>query len=564
MDAPRQSNLATARDAQRTRRWRYALMMFLSLAVGGSFPSSTPANESYVAAAENAEAFLEQAAEYDRFGEAEAVDAYFQATVQARELLAVASLGGLDLAEVFELYNEALAGLLDTGQRYGRLDPRGQLIVIMGGRQVVVPLKYAGFVWHAHDFARLTPAGDYSNERIKINYQSTGVGVPLVVERFAPTNPGPFLTSWQPFGATAVLSRAAGSFSGYELELYNPLSTDRISINGLAMPLARDLTAPLAAIVNEVPRQYLQGFLAPTDTSTQPQLVMLEPYQRGKIPVVFIHGLYSDPITWVDMINSLRAQSDLYDQFQIWTFRYPTGGNLMESAAALRAMLAQIRGVYDPYHLDPAMGRMVLVGHSLGGLVSKLQITNSQNRMWQAVAVRPFAEVQAPQPIMLRLSQALFFAPVSSVSRVVFIGTPHRGSDMAQRVTGRIGSSLVSFGSEEDAAWQELVEENLGVFRDDIADHRPTTINFLEPDNPLLVTLERLPIRAAVSMHSIIGTAVMKPLAGPGDGVVSVESAQHCGASTFLVDATHEELHKEPESIAEVARILRLHAMTAR
>jgi hypothetical protein len=162
------------------------------------------------------------------------------------------------------------------------------------------------------------------------------------------------------------------------------------------------------------------------------------------------------------------------------------------------------------------------------------------------------------------LSQALFFEPAPSVTRVVFIGTPHRGSTMAQRVVGRVGSSLVSFGSDEDAAWHELVDNNRSVFRADVSDRPPTTIEFLEPDNPLLMTLERLPIPADVGLHSIIGTGKTKPLAGPGDGVVSVASATHCGVSTFLVDATHEELHKVSESIDEVARILRSHAMTVR
>jgi pimeloyl-ACP methyl ester carboxylesterase len=549
----------------RTQRMTCETFVLVTLLAISCIASAAPLDESYVATVlDTTEALLEQAREHDRFNESETVDAYFQAAVQAYQLMASAPWLGPGISDVAALYNEALTGLIDSGQRYGRLDPRGQLIVVVAGRRVSVPCKYAGFAWQPRDFSRLTPATEFSNAAIKHHYENAGVGVPLVVERFASMNAGPFLSPWQPFGATAVLSRDARSPGGYVLELCNPLSTDRIMLGGVSMTLARDLTAPLAAIVNEVPRQYLQGFLAPADTATQPQLVMLEPYQRGKIPVVFIHGLYSDPITWVDMINSLRVQSDLYEQFQIWTFRYPTGGNLLESAAALRAMLVQIRQIYDPCHLDPAMGNMVLVGHSLGGLMSKLQVTKSEDRMWQAIAAQPFTGVQAPREILMRLSQAIFFQPVPNVRRVVFIGTPHRGSYMAQRVAGRIGSSLVSFGSEEDAAWQELIDDNPQVFRGDISDRRPTTLDFLEPDNPLLMALERLPIRATVSMHSIIGTAVTKPLAGRGDGVVSVESAQHCGASTFLVDTTHEELHKVPESIAEVARILRVHAVTVR
>lgn len=560
MDATHQPCSAAAQTARRLRWWRLVLVLLCVM----SCASFAIASESFVAAAtETTEAFLDQAREQDRFAEAEAVDSYFQAAVHAYELLATATVLGLDVNDFAAFYNEALAGLIDTGQRHGRLDPRGQLIVNSGGRPAIVPLRYDGFAWHPRDFSRLTPAGEFSNTNIKHHYANTGLGVPLVVERFATICPGPFLEPWQPFGATALLAREPGSNSGYTLVLCNPLASDRATISGLQLPLARDLTAPLAAIVNEVPRQYLQGFLAPTDTASQPKLVMLEPYQRGKIPVVFIHGLYSDPITWVDMINSLRAQNDLYDQYQIWTFRYPTGGNLMESAAALRAMLARAQATYDPLQTDPAMGRMVLVGHSLGGLVSKLQVTKSENLMWQAIALAPLATVQAPQDTLMRLSQALYFRPVPTVGRVIFIGTPHRGSSRAQRVAGRIGSSLVSFGSAEDAMWQELLDNNPHVFRDDVADQRPTTINFLEPDSPLLMTLERLPIRAAVGLHSIIGTGGTNPLAEPGDGVVAVSSAMHCGSSTLFVDAKHEELHKVQESIDEVARILRLHAATA-
>ncbi len=61
----------------------------------------------------------------------------------------------------------------------------------------------------------------------------------------------------------------SGGCGGQVLELYNPLAFDTVVWGGVPHPLARDLTAPLAAIVNEAPRQYLRGFTAPTDTSVQ-------------------------------------------------------------------------------------------------------------------------------------------------------------------------------------------------------------------------------------------------------------------------------------------------------
>jgi pimeloyl-ACP methyl ester carboxylesterase len=316
----------------------------------------------------------------------------------------------------------------------------------------------------------------------------------------------------------------------------------------------------MAAIVNQAPRQYLRGFTAPSDTSVQPQLVMIEPYQRGKIPVVFIHGLYSDPITWVDMVNDLRAQRDLYDQFQFWTFRYPTGGDVLASAAALRQKLELVRDTFDCQHTDPAMDSVVLIGHSLGGLISKLQVATSYDLLWREIAQQPFSAVRARADVQMRLAQAFFFEAQPTVRRVIFIGTPHRGSGMARRLAGRIGNTLIQFGSEEEAMYRQLIDDNPYVFKPYLKRERPTTITLLEPESPLLAGLARMPVSCATHVHSIIGTGGANPFAEPGDGVVAVSSARHYGDSELFVPAEHEMLHRHPAAIQEVIRILRLHA----
>ena len=221
----------------------------------------------------------------------------------------------------------------------------------------------------------------------------------------------------------------ATTVSDHTLDLYNPLVFDAVSWNGVPRPLARDLTAPLAAVVNETPRQYLRGFTAPSDTSVQPQLVMIEPYQRGKIPVVFVHGLYSDPITWVDMINELRAQRDLYDQYQFWTFSYPTGGDVLVSAAVLRQRLQLARQTYDGQHADPAMDAMVLVGHSLGGLVSKMQVTTSYDLLWNEIALQPFDALRASPEVRMKLAKR----PVLRTGADGHAGRVHRHAAPGQR-----------------------------------------------------------------------------------------------------------------------------------
>ncbi len=505
-----------------------------------------------------AQAAFDEGKRLDRLDDAAAVDRYFQAAALAAEGISPTGAGDPVAARSESIYRQALWCLIDAGQRFGRLDPRGQLTVLDGGQRVV-PLRYFGFAWKPHEFSRLS-AADVSSQGIAQRHVRPGLGIPLIGERVSGCEEV-FSAPWQPFAVTAVLKPVTdgSTAGGYALELYNPLLFDCVAWRGGARPLSADITAPIAAFVHDSPRQYFRGFTAPSDVSVRPKLTMLEPYQPGKIPVVFIHGLYSDPITWADMINGLLAQRDLYEQYQFWTYRYPTGGDVLSSTSALRNDLRLARATFDPERSDRAMDAMVLVGHSLGGLVAKMQVTTSYDLLWREAAVQPFDALRAPPELEAQLARGFFFDPVAEVKRVVFIGTPHRGSGMARRAAGRIGNMLIRFDTAEDKQYQMLLEQNRDVFKPFLQRRRPTTIALLEPENPFLAALDRLPINCQTRLHSIIGTGGLNPTEAPGDGVVPVCSAEHAGDSALEVPARHEWLHRHPSAIAEVSRILRLH-----
>jgi triacylglycerol esterase/lipase EstA (alpha/beta hydrolase family) len=520
---------------------------------------------SYLAARSQQE--LSNADELDRRGQDRSVDVYYRATLHAAQALEAGGFPSAEGQSAWQVYHRGLVGLIDAGQRYGRLDPRGQLTLREGSRRVI-PINYYGFSWLPGDFNQLALAERFRSRDITNHHASEGLGLALVAVRISPSKDERLFRPRQPFAVTAVLRPLAPSIPAATLdegeavlEFYNPLAISAVTWHGQRTPLARDLTAPLAAVVNEAPRQYLRGFTAPTDTSVEPKLIMTERYARGKIPVVFIHGLYSDPITWVDVFNDLRVQPDLYQRFQFWVFRYPTGGVVLESAAQLRAQLALARQVSAPASDDPALDSMVLIGHSLGGLLSKMQIANSYDLLWNQAARQPLEAVRASEQVRVRLARSFFFEPLPFVSRVVFVGTPHRGSVLARRLAGRIGSSLVSFGPQATEEYMQLMNSNRDVFKPAITESRPTTINFLEPDNPFLNALGQMPVNPAVRLHSIVGTGKLSPVGEPGDGVVEVSSARCRGVdSEWFVPAQHEKLHRDPESITEMARILRLHA----
>jgi pimeloyl-ACP methyl ester carboxylesterase len=511
--------------------------------------------------------FLADARELDRQQCARCVDFYYRAALRSAKILDAETCGGAGCRSTWLVYHSSLGGLIEAGQRYGRLDPRCQLVVDER-RGRAIPVVHHGFAWRPSDFSRLVSSSRFQSRQIAHRFGDCGIGHALVGERVACCQEELFFRPRQPFAVTAVL-RPLGECDGDApesvLELYNPHTTATIAWRTSAVDLARDLTGPMAAIVREAPRQYLRGFTAPSDTSVQPQLVLVEPYQPGKIPVIFVHGLYSDPITWVDTVNELRAVPGLYERFQFWMFRYPTGGELLESAAVLRQRLILARELFDPQHCDPALDEMVLIGHSLGGLVCMLQVTESGDALWREIARRPFCDLCAPPDVLARLAQRLFYEPVPFVTRTILIGTPHSGSKMTRRLAGRVGRKLVRFDSAADRQYEDMLEANRQVFYPDVvAAGRPTTIDLLEPSSPLLAGLKQMPINPAVHLHSIIGTGGCDFLHQPGDGIVTVESARKPGVDSELyVPVRHEKLHRDERSIAEMVRILRLHLADA-
>ena len=346
--------------------------------------------------------------------------------------------------------------------RYGRLDPRGRLTIATTLGRRAIPIAYYGFAWKPGDFCQVLPAADFGPDDLRHYYHTRGIGTSLVAVRQAGCDEE-FFRQRQTFPVTAVLRPAQG---GAVLEFYNPLIFDSLSAGPDGFRLDRDLTASLVYLKEAAPRKYLQGFLDPGETDVKPKLIMMEPYQPGKIPVVFIHGLGSDPLTWADATNCLRAQGDIYSRYQFWYFRYPTGGDLLESAAALRDKLLLARETCDPQHGDPALEQMVLVGHSMGGTRRATPGHLLLRHPLAACRQAPIEAVRAPPRIREELQRNFFFDPSPLVKRVVFMATPHHGSNMARRLVGRAASKFVRYSAEEEAAYRRLMDDNRDVFRE--------------------------------------------------------------------------------------------------
>lgn len=482
----------------------------------------------------------------------------------------------LDVA-IWDVYHHSVAQFVHHASIHGKLDPSNRVALFESddGDRAFIPIMHHGFPWADEDFSQLKLAKRPKHNDLERYWSEPGLGVSLVAIRRR-TKSGGYMSAEIPFSATCILRPAVhdeepgdlmfGLADSEEkkvaavLELQDPIRVKQVSYEDRQWDLARDLTAPLAMAYKEIDRDKLTSFLNPGRVDDQSGLRMIEPYQPGKIPLVFVHGLLSDRYTWGDMVNDLRAVPGLNEHYQIWSFQYHTGQPFVRSAAEMRRDLTDIVEHLDPDRNDESLRQMVLVGHSMGGLVSKLQVTESKTAIWDSIASRAVEEIDTSPEIRQVIEQQFFFEPLPCVKRAVFIGTPHLGAKMATTAVGKLGSALVITPSERAAMFKAFIKRNPDVFTGDLSHHLPSSIDLLRPDNAILLAAYKLRVNPEVRLHTIIGTGRELSSGIPGDGVVAVKSARHPGTvSEQLVDATHTELTNHEETTKELVRILTEH-----
>ncbi len=444
----------------------------------------------------------------------------------------------------------------------------------MAGLGARVTLSNDGTDWSPEQLDEYLLADDFAVRGIDHQYRTEGLGVPLIaLKKFSLKDlegregEEKFLMPRQVYPVTALLHPEAGGSEGeaaLRLELHDPIRSMQAVFAGRRQPMASDLTTPLVYHFARSGLPILQevGLLDPQWLEKLAGLYMLHPYEPGKIPVLFVHGLRSSPAAWMKVINELRGDPELRDRYQFWLFMYPTGSPFPDSAGKLRIALDELRQVVDPGRVDGALDRMILVGHSMGGLISKMMITSSGDEIWKLVGRRPFEELRASPERKDHLRNVFFFEPHPSVRRVVFIATPHRGSELGDQFIGRLADRLIRLPGSLRSTYRELLMQNGRDFftSEIVRDGLPSSIDELRPDNRLLKALNALPIRPGMVAHSIMGRKdPTVPIPESSDGVVAYQSSHiDWAASEKVVEGDHG-CQDTPDTIRELSRILYLH-----
>ncbi len=387
-----------------------------------------------------------------------------------------------------------------------------------------------------------------------------GLGAPMVIasKGFDPTRHDPFIQGKNVYyGITQILR-----FNGRRVTAayVDPLATEEVKFAGHTFPVAADFTAPIALALAELrPRRHeIKRMFNPEAFAASTRLARLQPYDPKKIPVICIHGLGDSQATWAPMIESLRGDAVFRQNYQIWFFSYPTGLPYPLMAAVLRKKIDEINKFY-PDHKP-----FVLIGHSMGGMISRVLITDSGEKIWDAYFDTPPEKTPLSLKARAVITETLIFKHRPEVARVIFASASLGGAEMASSFIGRLGSAIIDMPSQFTGVGRELAE--LSKKRSDgkrIAG-MPTSIDALDPRNRFVTTINAIPVVKGIPFHSIMGDRGRggyldhrRPQSS--DGIVPFWSSHIAGAESELIVAHGHWTNQNPRAIAEVNRILRQH-----
>ena len=421
------------------------------------------------------------------------------------------------------------------------------------------------------DYKKFIVCGDYASYGFLTSSRSFGLGVPLMaIQKYkdgvhqVKLAKNVYRISNSTAPTTAIMRIKAETSRAYNgvLEFYNPYNQDFFEVNGKKIPLEIDMTTPLAYMVRKGPAY--DGFMAlanPKYMNVPEGLFLLQKYDKNKIPLVIVHGLMSRPRTWSQMINTLMNDKKIRTKYQIWLFAYPTGFPVLYSAHKLRAALLETQKLFDPEKNNPNFNNMVVMGHSMGGLLTRSLVQETGDKLLKMIFDKPVDEMKISQKEKNLLMNLLVFKPLPFIKRVIFLSAPHRGADMTHwasmkfavkfiNLPANFAGKLKRIGETVDLKGRLLKGNNKSI-------KELQGVDGLDPNNIVQRYMAEQPI--SVKYHSIIGNQEKAGVIGGTDGIVAYKSAHLNGAQSELVVKSGHNTQKAPAAIKEVRRILLKH-----
>jgi pimeloyl-ACP methyl ester carboxylesterase len=458
-----------------------------------------------------------------------------------------------------DFYNRSLAYVVARREGRGAPDdgvlalPVGSIEIRRGseGSDFDVPLK---------GNETFVSADRFQIRGLSVRNRTAGMGAPIVIVRQKESGDGMARGS-----AATVFLRVEGGLSDMTagtllggVEVYSAFARDQIEVAGRAIPLEQDLTTQIAYTLNNPAYWQIEKMLFRLGQAPfNPGIYPTQPYQPGKIPVLLVHGTMSSPVWWSEMWNTLMGDPTLRNKCQFWFYLYDSAKPVAQSAVHLRESITTVVQTMDPESKDAMLRRMVVIGHSQGGLLTKLTATQTDDVLIRATTGKTLAELNLSPSDEALVRRMAIFEPLPEVKSVVFIATPHRGSYRAGNFVRKLARRFLALPKQALQTTTQML--TLAPRIGPQVKLASTSLDSMSPDNPAMLALAEVPVAPSVKAYSIIAVKGddVPPLGG--DGVVKYTSAHIEGVESELVVRSGHSCQGNPATIEEVRRILLEH-----
>ncbi|WP_109440286.1 lipase family alpha/beta hydrolase [Acinetobacter haemolyticus] len=342
--------------------------------------------------------------------------------------------------------------------------------------------------------------------------------------------------------------------TNFKIHLFDPFQTTRVEVEGSSYVITGNYSAPYGAWLakNNLGALGYWTLINKERNLIMPHLYMLEPYHPQKKVVVLIHGLASSPEAWVSLTNDIIGAEDLRENYQVWNVFYSTNMPIFESRYQIHALLQQAFNQFDTS--SQAHHQAVLIGHSMGGVISRLLVSQADI---SSAAIQKMNAAQLSQyQQQAAIKQRFQFVPLTNFSRAIFIAAPHQGTQYADRWFTQIARKIIKLPYK----FYTAVEQGQGLGKPHQKGLIENGAGDLSHGSNFMQLSKQIQPETNVIYHSIVGnTTSLKAVDKMTDGIVPYQSSHLPNAASELIIRGGHSIQETPEAILEIRRILRLH-----
>ncbi|OTG91567.1 esterase/lipase family protein [Acinetobacter sp. ANC 3813] len=349
--------------------------------------------------------------------------------------------------------------------------------------------------------------------------------------------------------------------STFQIKAYDPYKFEKLKIANKEYPLAANFSAPygLWLAENNLGKSAYLSLIDRDEQLTMPHLYMLEPYNPNKKVIVLVHGLASSPEAWIRLTNDIMGDPVLREHYQVWQVFYSTNMPILESRFQIYALLTQSFAQVNKQ--ASAKNDAVLVGHSMGGIITRLLVSNADTTQ-EALKMMSSHQLNQYRNTAV-VKDRMIMKDIPNFSRAIFLAAPHRGTAFADRWFTKAARKIIKLPGAFLSAIGDVITQE-----EDLKDLFKELSNGLIQNGPsnlshtskfVSLTEDIMPIKS-MKYHSIIGNATNSDDPNViSDGVVPYKSAHLDGAISEKIIKGGHSIQETPEAVLELRRILRQH-----